>query len=186
MANDDTHDTTDPRRTGMAWMMIDTPTTTHADVIAALRAGRSYAVGRNDEAPAGMDTWLAAVQLFDGVVQVSTAGAPATIEFIGDHGTSRQLTTHAHLARYVMRHDDSYVRAVIKSPQVTLYLNPIVRWNGRELGAPGATVDTAMTWGLRLAVGLALVLAVGVLWPRHGVSSTAPALALTPTGREIA
>jgi hypothetical protein len=186
MANDDTHDTTDPRRTGMAWMMIDTPTTSHPDVIAALRAGRSYAVGRNDDAPSGMDTWLTDVQVVDGTVQVSTGGAPATIEFIGDRGAPRQVTTRAHLASYVLHRDDSYVRAVIESPQVTLYLNPIVRWNGRELGAPIAPVDTAMTWGLRLTVGLALVLAAGLLWRRRTVSSPAPALALTPTGREIA
>jgi hypothetical protein len=167
-------------------MMIDSPTTAHSDVIAALRAGRSYAVGRRDDAPAGMDTWVTGVQVIDGTVQVSIGGVPATIEFIGDRGASRQVTTEAHLASYVLRHDDSYIRAVIESPQATLYLNPIVRWNGRELGTPNATVDATMTWALRLMLGLALVLSVGLFWPRRVVSSSAPALALTPNGREIA
>src|SRR5262245_42312253 len=46
IANDDTHDLRDAGRAAVAWNMIDAPTASTADIVAALRAGRSYAVSR--------------------------------------------------------------------------------------------------------------------------------------------
>ncbi len=45
LGDDDSHDITDPRRFAVAWTMIDAPSGEAADVLAALRVGRSYAVG---------------------------------------------------------------------------------------------------------------------------------------------
>src|SRR5581483_7278207 len=36
LANDDTHDVNDPRRTGVAWNMIDAPTPSTNDIISSL------------------------------------------------------------------------------------------------------------------------------------------------------
>jgi hypothetical protein len=41
------------------------------------------------------------------------------------------------------------VRTVITSPQTVLYVNPIVRYDGKNLPKPAATVDLASTWALR-------------------------------------
>jgi len=44
IGDDDTHDVNDPKRTAVAWSMIDAPTTSTSDIVSALRAGRTYAV----------------------------------------------------------------------------------------------------------------------------------------------
>ena len=127
MANDDTHDTTDPRRTAMAWNMIDAPSSRLADVVDAMRAGRSIAVERHQGAPADMDVRLLAVTLTGGTLAVSTEGVPVTIEFIGQSGAARAAYRDTHAAEYAIKADDPYIRPVINSANTTLFLNPIVR-----------------------------------------------------------
>jgi hypothetical protein len=52
------------------------------------------------------------------------------------------------------------VRAVVHAAQTVLFLNPVVRWDGRTLPAKAARVDGAATWLFRgglLAAGALLL-----------------------------
>jgi hypothetical protein len=186
MANDDTHDTGDPRRTAMAWNMIDAPSTSSADIIGALRAGRSYAVSRNDDAPAAMDAQLAGVEVVDGTIHVTIEGAPSDFQIVGQDGAVRIKATDAVAASYTLRPQDTYIRTVIRTPRTTMYLNPVIRYDGRALPAPAAAVDPVRTWMLRGVWALALAFAALRLWPRRTAVDRVPSAAAADTDRETA
>lgn len=158
MGNDDTHDLDDVHRTGVAWTMIDAASPSTSDVVSALRAGRSYAVLRTGALDAASITALAALTVKDDTITVTLAGAESTVTFIGQDGVVRHTVKDAHTASYDMITTDSYIRAVVSSPQTTLYLNPVVRWNGTSLRAPVATVNQLWTWTQRGAVVLGCTL----------------------------
>ncbi len=154
LANDDTHDVNDPRRTGVAWNMIDTPTTSTSDVVSALRAGRTYAVSHawsegSAPVPGEMDTTVASVGMADGRLLVTCEGAPSTFVFVGQNGDIRKTVKNVVAADYTFDSADTYIRTVIRSPQTTLYLNPVLRYDGVHMPAPTAVVDAGSTWLLR-------------------------------------
>jgi hypothetical protein len=64
-------------------------------------------------------------------------------------------------ASYAIQPGDQYVRTVIATPHTVMFLNPIVRYDGRSLARPKAVLDGPMTWGLRSSV---LATAVTLIW----------------------
>jgi hypothetical protein len=176
IANDDSHDTTDPRRTAMAWNMIDAPSTTTADVVAALREGRAYAVGRTDDEAPTMDAVVTDVRFASGTLTVTHDGPPSTIEFVGQNGAIRRTVKNALSAGYTFQPQDTYIRTVIRAPKTTLYLNPVLRYDGAGMRVPAAVVDEGRTWALRTACFAVLV---GTLLLVRRRLSTEPA---TPPG----
>jgi hypothetical protein len=160
VANDDTHDLTDSRRTAAGWNMVGAPTTSTKDVVDALRAGRSYAVLRTGTVASANLTTLVQVDVSENTLTVSIKGAESTFKFVGQDGTVRETVKNAVTASYAIEPADTYVRTVITSPQTVLYVNPIVRYDGKNLPVPMASVDVASTWAIRGGSGLG----VGLLW----------------------
>lgn len=154
VANDDTHDLTDPRRMAIGWNMIDAKSTSTADIVGALHAGRSYAVLRTGALDEANITTLRSVSIHDSTLTVNLHGAPSTITFIGQDGAVRHTVKEATSGSYAMTPADTYVRTVVTSPQTMLYLNPVIRWNGSTLPAPAASVDQVWTWTRRGVVAL--------------------------------
>jgi hypothetical protein len=166
LANDDTHDLDDLRRTAAAWTMIDAPTPSTSDVVGALRAGRSYAVSRVGDKPVTMDTRLASVEAHEGRVVVHVTGQPSRFAFIGQNGVVRRTIEHVTSAEYTFEPDDTYIRTIINSSRTTLYLNPVLRYDGVRAPAPAASVNYTSTWLLRGSSALAAVSLV-LLWRRR-------------------
>ena len=177
LANDDTHDLTDPDRTGMAWTMIDAPSPSTRDIVDALRAGRMYAVSRRGEIPAGVQTSLTGFDFTDGTLLVTYGGPPATFDFVGQNGIVRKSVRDATSASYTFTADDTYVRTAIHAPNATLYLNPVLRYDGLHFPAPVASLNTVGTWLQRAALLIAFV-ALGLLYRkrRSRATSAPPAL----------
>jgi hypothetical protein len=158
VANDDTHDLQDPRRTAAAWNMIAAPTSNAADIVAALKKGQSYSVSRTGALESIGLTTLASVELTGRTLSVVCAGAPSTFTFIGQGGVKRKTVKTAQSAQYALTDADTYVRVVIEAPQTVLYLNPVIRYDGRQLPVAAASVDAVGTWTKRggvLVVGCA-------------------------------
>jgi hypothetical protein len=149
VADDDTHDLTDPHRTAVGWNMIDAASGSTSDIVAALKAGRSYAVSRTGALDAAHVTTLSGVRVTNGRMTVTCAGAPATFSFIGQNGAIRRTVKDVTSASYTFAPGDTYIRTVIESPQTVLYLNPVIRYDGVSIASPPATVDAAGTWLLR-------------------------------------
>jgi hypothetical protein len=160
IANDDTHDLRDFRRTAVGWNMVGSPSASTADIVAALRAGRSYAVLRTGAIDSVDLTVLDRVDVHESTVSISVSGAESTFAFIGQNGALKKTVKYAMGASYTFADGDTYVRTVITSPQTVLYVNPIVRYDGRELTSPAATVDAAATWAIRAGWGVGSLLAV--------------------------
>lgn len=165
MANDDTHDTGDPRRTAAAWTMIDAASTRSQDVIPALRAGRAIAVSRGPDESTGMDVVVTRVAMTGDTLSVATEGEASDIEFVADGGQARATSNGVHTATYTFTAQDSYVRTVIRTPQTTLFLNPVVRAHDDAVPAAAAVIDGPRTWALRLAAIGVLAAAAFWLWP---------------------
>jgi hypothetical protein len=167
VANDDTHDLTDPRRTAAAWNMIAAESAKPADIIAALKKGQSYSVSRTGALEASGLTTLSRIEVVDGGLSVVCAGAPATFTFIGQNGGERKKVKSAHSAQYTLTRADTYVRVVVEAPQTVLYLNPVIRYDGRELAAVAASIDVAATWTRRTAFLVACATLTLLAWRRR-------------------
>jgi hypothetical protein len=84
--------------------------------------------------------------------------------FIGQNGTVRSTVANANRAEYIFSPEDTYIRTEIRTPDATMYLNPVLRYDGAHLPAPVATVEGGATWLLRggsllCGIGLAMALA---------------------------
>lgn len=179
VANDDTHDLRDVRRTAAGWNMIDATSSSTVDVVDALRTGRSYAVLRVGSIDASNVTVVNQVDVQDSTLRVSVSGAASTFSFIGQNGAVRKTVKDVTAATYTFESADTYVRTVVTSPQTVLYLNPVLRYDGARLPVPVATVDVASTWMLRLSIGLGCLAAFGYSRRRrpHLVTRAQPVLA---------
>jgi hypothetical protein len=164
VANDDAHDVTNLRRTFIAWNMIDAPSPSARDIISALRQGRSYAVslvGNNADAA------LARVEVHESSMTIASTGVPATYLFVGQDGVVRGTANQVMEATYTFAATDSYIRTVIRTPNMVMYVNPVLRYNGVALPAPAAGVDSTSTWLHRLVILLVSAVVVVFLWGRR-------------------
>lgn len=167
VANDDIHDLTDARRLAAGWNMIDASTPSTDAIVDALRVGRTYAVLRTGALDGPDATRLSALEVRNGEMSVHLTGAASTVTFIGQNGEVRHTERDVTTASYTLTAADTYVRTVVTSPQSTLFLNPVLRWDGQHLPAPHATVNAAATWTQRIAVLAACALLLTRRWSRR-------------------
>jgi hypothetical protein len=123
-----------------------------------------------------MDAVVTDVRFASGTLTVTHDGPPSTIEFVGQNGAIKRTVKNALSAGYTFQPQDTYVRTVIRTPKTTLYLNPVLRYDGAGMHPPTAVVDEGRTWALRAACFAA---AVATLWLVRRRTSTAAA---TPPG----
>lgn len=165
IGDDDTHDVTSSDRFAVAWNMIGSATTQAAEIIDSLRRGRSYAVlstGAAETAPR-----VSGVNVKDGVLTVSIAGGEGEFTFIGQNGDVKRTVARAASASYTFGPNDPYIRTRVKSASHVLFLNPIVRFDGRSLPTPTATIDAPWTFAARLGIFAFASLLVASIVRRH-------------------
>jgi hypothetical protein len=187
IGNDDTHDLGDPRRTAMAWTMINAPTAGLHDIVEALRAGRSYAVSRTNEMASAVETTLDSVTVADGTLNVTTVGDPSTFVFVGQNGAVRKTVKETTAASYVFDAQDTYIRTIVRSPRTTMLLNPVLRTHGGPTHAPAAAVNVVGTWVFR-AVLLMTAVALLLVYRerRRPLRASRPRAVLAQADRETA
>lgn len=166
LANDDSHDVTDTRRMAIAWNMVDAASSGASDVIPALRAGRMYAVSAPDGQLDALDGTLTGFELHHTTLTVSISAA-ADFAFIGQNGKALKVVKDTTSASYTIAPNDSYVRTVISTPNSTVYLNPVIRYDGASLSGPVATHDSAWTWVQRMVVAVTCLATMPILWKRN-------------------
>jgi hypothetical protein len=164
MANDDAHDVTNLRRTFIAWNMIDAPSASAADIIGALRHGRSYAVSLVGNTA---DAALKSVAVTDATMTVASTGVPATYLFVGQDGVVRGTANQVMDATYTFAATDTYIRTVIRTPNMVMYVNPVIRYDGTALPAPASTIDETSTWLHRAGILVVSGVIFFLLWGRR-------------------
>src|SRR5262245_61150872 len=185
LGNDDTHDLDDPRRTAMAWTMINAPSHDLPDIVEALRVGRAYAVSRTNEIASAVETSLGTVTVADGTLTVTCIGEPSTFVFIGQNGVIRKTVKQAMHASYTFTDEDTYVRTVIRSPRTSMFLNPVLRQDASP-HLVAASVDLVGTWLFRAALARLAATALVLLYRRRPAFSSDPRPVLAPADRETA
>ena len=97
---------------------------------------------------------------------VTVTGEPTTFDFIGQNGVVRRTVEEALSASYTFEPADTYIRTAIRAPRTTMYLNPVVRYDG-VLPLPTATVDVVKTTVLRAAFVVAVLGGLALLYLRR-------------------
>ena len=152
VGDDDTHNISDPGQTGVCWTMVNALSARQDDIIAALKAGHMYGVqGRGGS----MDNGLRYVRIRNDSLLVEVERSAREILFIHDEGKILSTFSDTDRAGVPLTLRESYVRIEIQNEKSTMYLNPVLRFDGAHLPSSSATTDVAMTWFRRLAaIGL--------------------------------
>jgi hypothetical protein len=158
LGSDDSHNIRDAGQTGAMWTEILTPSTKASDVIEALKAGRTYAVAGHR---ARSDAHPEQIAVHGDTLTVACDTEVSRIDFIGQDGRLLSRTFAARSASYAIQPGDPYVRTVISTRHTLMFLNPVVRYDGKRLTRPAAVLDAGRTWALRSSV---LATAVMLIW----------------------
>lgn len=166
LAGDDSHDTRKAGETGTNYTMVLSTDTSVPSVLTALARGAAVGVRVTDTQPV---PHLHSLGVTDGRLTVTLTGPLRRIRLIGDSGrvvaTQSVTKSDSGPQRFVfpLPAQVSYARIVAEGPGGLLYLNPVVRWNGRELPRATATIDGPGTARKRAIWALALAWAVLVI-----------------------
>jgi hypothetical protein len=178
VGDDDTHNVEDPGQTGAMWTMIASQDRDRDSVLSALRVGRTIAVaGQGGKSDAHVDSVVVHRDKDgDDWLSVGVDGPVKSISFVGQNGRVLQRTYAGASASYRILPSDPYVRTVIVTPRTTLYLNPVVRYDGIQLSPPVAVFDGTATWERRggLLVGAALLAWLAMMVTRLRIMGSVP------------
>ena len=171
ICSDDAHGL-EETQVGIGWLMIPVEKRETSAVFEAIRAGRFYGswTRRGERLTGGgvpIFNELASCKVEDGYLHVISSKPADTIRFVGQGGRTLAEVEGESEARYELRPTDTYVRTEIENFGTVLYLNPVLRYDGEELLFPVATTDGTLTWSVRSAGFLGLVLLVWGLYLRR-------------------
>jgi len=157
IGSDDSHNITDAGQTGAMWTELLTPSTRAADVVEALKAGRTYAVAGHG---ARSDAHPEQIVVSGDTLTVTCDGPVSRIDFVGQGGRLLARVFDVQRASYAIQPGDPYVRTVISTPHTLMFLNPVVRYDGQKLARPVAMLDVPRTWALRSSIAVTAVMLV--------------------------
>lgn len=128
VGDDDTHDALDLNQTFKNWTMINCNKHNKDSLIQNLISGNAYAVnGKN----AFNDNQLISVMANGMHISLHLKNKADSILLIGQNGIKRKVFFNTNKADYTFLNNDSYIREVIYNKATTMYLNPIVRFDGK-------------------------------------------------------
>lgn len=156
VGDDDSHDVGDPRQTGAYWTMVNARSLSTADIVSALREGRTYGVAGSG---GRMAVRLSAVRTEGMTVTVALDTTADRVEFVGQGGAVKAVCRNVAQASYVFADDDTYIRIRVAAAGNVLYLNPVSRTDGSA--EPVATVDWLRSILMWLAAGAVYLFLVG-------------------------
>ncbi|HET9826057.1 MAG TPA: hypothetical protein VFP87_12035 [Chitinophagaceae bacterium] len=157
IADDDCHDISKPGETGVSWTMVNANTKKCTDVMEALRSGRSYGVRGSDGIN---DHYLKEASVRDTVVTFKVDDTAEQITLFGQNGMVRKMACNTDSISYTFQPTDTYIRAVVKFPSQELYLNPIIRYDGKHIPRNNNTASVNVWRTMRART---LIVAVWIL-----------------------
>ena len=147
--SDDSHNVNKAGETGVRWTMINATSKNRDIIIEAMRSGRHFGVmGEGGKCPIR----LVSVEIVDERLRVAVEPAADVIRFIGQGGIVRSSSANVSLAVIDLLSSDTYIRTEIMSADCKLFMNPVIRFDGRKLASPMAHIDRTATW-LQRALG---------------------------------
>jgi len=185
MANDDMHDLSSPGEVSRRFMVVNSPDNKRESILSALKKGNAYGVHILMPLDETFEGKLARFDTLPEVREVSVNGDTLSISlstkaleirFFGQNGKLLSKKAGSKHASYIMKPEDTYVRAVAiyttpNDPEgITLYLNPVFRTpDGNKPMMIPARYDAWATWIYRIiaVATLAFVIANIVILRRR-------------------
>ena len=179
IGNDDAHDISNPDEIGHHCTLINSPDLNQKNLISNLRSGNAIGVkiwrpiGESMEAKIKRTKVLPVLkkaQLNGNVFEISTDSVIKEVRFIGQGGKIIKTSNEPTTASYKFSKQDSYLRAEIEfKNQITFYLNPICRFDGKApVKMPLPTVNIYKTWLLRI-IGFSTLIFLAVNYYRFRI-----------------
>lgn len=131
VAGDDSHDLDAPSETGHAWTEVSARDGTPAALLDALRAGRVYAV-RREQPGVGAENALLRQSLEGDALVVEVARPADRLRCVGQGGEERAAAEGTNALRCAARPDDGYLRVEVVNGETVLFLQPVTRERGNE------------------------------------------------------
>jgi hypothetical protein len=129
IGDDDTHDMRDTNQTFRNWTMVNCKAYNKDSVVDNLKNGNAYAVNGknaiNDNALVNLS-----VDSLSFVVQLQKKAD--SIKLIGQNGIVKKIFYNTYKANYTFLNNDTYIRTVVYNRSTTMYLNPLIRYDGKE------------------------------------------------------
>ena len=130
MGNDDTHDIVN-EPTFLIWNIIHSADRNSDSIMKSMVAGKNYAVKSYDGTCDNSLNYCIIKGNDSFTVQFeNTVG---TIEFIGDGGSIKKIDSNVRESSYTFKPQETYIRVVAKDEHSWIYLNPIVRYDGKNI-----------------------------------------------------
>lgn len=127
VGDDDTHDAFDTNQTFKNWTMISCIQGNKDSLVENLVRGNAYAVnGKN----AKNDNELMCIKIKGLAVEMQLQNKADSIKLIGQNGIVRNVFTNTDKTFYKFQSDDTYIRAIVYNKASTMYLNPVLRYDG--------------------------------------------------------
>ena len=94
------------------------------EITTALKNGQAFGVqGKQGK----MDIFPKLIHLTDSIYSITMMDTVESITMIGQNGKKLAVTLNSNHLDYILKKTDTYIRAIIKTPQTSLWLNPILR-----------------------------------------------------------
>jgi hypothetical protein len=177
LGNDDCHDL-QKEKFSFAWNLVQVNSRSATSIYDALRTGKSIAVRRNIEInnSDSLTAWarknrgdiIWKVRAETSALQFLLSEKAKMIRLIGPHGHVLQKFINADSIAYAPGEDVTYVRAEIEMAEYTVYLNPLIRYDGNTVPSNGrlAVVEFFPTLFLRVSIVLSYLIFLVVLFPQ--------------------
>jgi hypothetical protein len=181
LADDDCHDI-NGHEFLRAWTLVKSKRTGNA-VMDAIRSGRTIGVCRTKVFEHGehdsLDTFIRSNKgdLIDSVVtnglqvRIKLKSPVKTIVFSTDHGMVIKSLADTNSIDYTLASNETYVRAVIETDGINIYLNPFVRYDGKNIPFNPMRAETngSATFFYRLLVLLGYLVLICLLFSSMAV-----------------
>jgi hypothetical protein len=143
LADDDCHDISRKSETFRMWNMIASETNCKEEVMESMTRGAHYGVHMiGGEQPNFLDSVTR-----DGSAFTLFLSVPAdSILIIGQGGRIRYTSRETSRITFLFGNQDTYLRAVAYNGKGSLWLNPLVRYNGRKLPLTAHSGVPANQW----------------------------------------
>jgi len=171
LADDDAHDIQDIQEGGHCCTIINSALQKDS-ILTAHKTGCAYGAdvhGVNNNSYAERKVimqrlgHLESVQLSGDTMTVRMSKKVKSFSFIGQNGVLEKEVNDAQQASYIFSKVDTYIRTEVKEEEGTVYyLNPVFKYDGKNILSYQATIDLAKTWIWRTGFVMIILLLIVV------------------------
>jgi hypothetical protein len=179
LANDDCHDVNGDEFL-RAWTLVQSTVKDEPAVVDAIKAGRTIGVCRTkmfDDA--NTDSLKEFIAANKGDLLDSVVADKATVSYFlkqkvkkiilsADNGTIVKTTNDTNRIDFTLTPQQTYLRAKFQTGGIDVYLNPIVRFDGKSVPSNPliASENWLLTWTLRLLTIVFYIITILLLYPQ--------------------